>query len=75
MTTLIRRKTVLEMVPLSDRTIFDMEKRGEFPTRIVLTKRSVAWNKAEIEAWLQTRAASSEKASRPNATERRRLAA
>jgi len=29
--TLINRKTLLAMVPLSERAIFNMEKRGDFP--------------------------------------------
>ncbi|EIA1618835.1 AlpA family phage regulatory protein [Vibrio parahaemolyticus] len=47
--TLINRKTLLKMIPLSDRTIYNMEQRGEFPRRIVLTSRSVAWDLAEVE--------------------------
>jgi|TARA_R100001369_G_scaffold38512_1_gene64308 prophage regulatory protein len=35
-TTLINRKTLLAMIPLSDRAIYNMEKRGDFPHRIVL---------------------------------------
>ena len=37
------------MIPLSDRSIFNMEKRGDFPRRIVLTSRNVAWDLAEVE--------------------------
>lgn len=48
-TTLIDRKTLLAMIPLSDRAIYNMEKRGGFPLRIVLTSRNVAWDLAEIE--------------------------
>ncbi|ELY6292569.1 AlpA family phage regulatory protein [Cronobacter sakazakii] len=47
--TLINRKTLLSMIPLSDRTIYNLEQRGEFPQRIVLTSRSVAWDLAEVE--------------------------
>jgi predicted DNA-binding transcriptional regulator AlpA len=43
--TLINRKTLLAMIPLSDRAIFNMEKRGDFPRRIVLTSRNVACSK------------------------------
>lgn len=41
--TLINRKTLLEMIPLSARTIYNLEQRGEFPRRIALTSRNVAW--------------------------------
>lgn len=44
---------LLEIVPLSRRTILDMEKRGEFPKRFVLTARRVAWDLAEVEQWME----------------------
>nr|WP_312393735.1 AlpA family phage regulatory protein [Mixta calida] len=49
---LINRRTLLKMIPLSDRTIYNLEQRGEFPKRIVLTSRSVAWDLAEVENWI-----------------------
>ncbi|MEF7080340.1 AlpA family phage regulatory protein [Escherichia coli] len=51
---LINRRTLLKMIPLSDRTIYNLEQRGEFPKRIVLTSRSVAWDLAEVENWVMT---------------------
>ncbi|WP_456236367.1 helix-turn-helix transcriptional regulator [Acidiphilium multivorum] len=36
-----------------------MEQRGEFPRRIVLTSRNVAWDLAEIEDWIEARKSSS----------------
>jgi len=51
----ITRKELLSKVPLSDRTIFDMEKRGEFPQRFCLSNRVVAWDLAEVNAWLEAR--------------------
>lgn len=62
---LINRKTLLEMIPLSDRTIYNLEQQGEFPRRIVLTSRSVAWDLAEIEEWIEQRRKSALKAARP----------
>lgn len=67
-TTLINRKTLLAMIPLSDRAIYDMEKRGEFPRRIVLTSRKVAWDLAEIERWIEERKQSRDKTIRPGST-------
>tara|TARA_R100001480_G_scaffold44024_1_gene57147 strand:+ start:6052 stop:6294 length:243 start_codon:yes stop_codon:yes gene_type:complete len=64
-TTLINRKTLLAMIPLSDRTIYNMEKRGDFPRRIVLTSRKVVWVLAEVEQWIEERKQSSKKAIRP----------
>ncbi|HCM1070467.1 MULTISPECIES: helix-turn-helix transcriptional regulator [Vibrio] len=63
--TLINRKALLEMIPLSDRTIYNLEKRGEFPRRIVLTSRNVAWDLAEIEKWIEERRRSRIQAKRP----------
>ncbi|EHR6401398.1 AlpA family phage regulatory protein [Vibrio parahaemolyticus] len=63
--TLINRKALLEMIPLSDRTIYNLEKRGEFPRRIVLTSRNVAWDLAEVEKWIEERRRSRIQAKRP----------
>lgn len=63
--TLINRKKLLAMIPLSERTIFNMEQRGEFPRRIALTSRNVAWDLAEVEQWIETRKSSGDHATRP----------
>lgn len=63
--TLINRKTLLAMIPLSERTIFNMEQRGEFPRRIALTSRNVAWDLAEVEQWIEARRSSGAHAIRP----------
>lgn len=72
-TTLIDRKTLFAMIPLSDRAIYNMEKRGEFPHRIVLTSRKVAWGLAEVELWIEARKQSSDKASRLGSTNASRM--
>lgn len=51
----IRRTELREIVPLADTTIYDMERRGEFPRRFNLTARCVVWDLAEVEAWLDAR--------------------
>ncbi|KKO72590.1 helix-turn-helix transcriptional regulator [Kerstersia gyiorum] len=56
---LINRKKLHAMIPLAERTIYNMEQRGEFPRRIALTSRNVAWDLAEIEAWIELRKQSS----------------
>ncbi|MGV0985118.1 MAG: helix-turn-helix transcriptional regulator [Limnohabitans sp.] len=66
--TLINRKTLLAMIPLSERTIFNMEQRGEFPRRIALTSRNVAWDLAEVEQWIEARRSSGAHAIRPGIT-------
>lgn len=63
--TLINRKKLLSMIPLSERTIFNMEQRGEFPRRIALTSRNVAWDLDEVEAWIEERRNSGAQATRP----------
>jgi prophage regulatory protein len=51
----IRRPELRQIVPLADTTIYEMEQRGEFPRRFYLTTRCVAWDLAEVEAWLDAR--------------------
>jgi prophage regulatory protein len=51
----IRKAQLLQMVPLADSTIWEMEQRGEFPKRFLLTPRCVVWDLAEVEAWLALR--------------------
>jgi len=63
--TLITRKPLLEMIPLSARTIYNLEQRGEFPRRIALTSRNVAWQLSEVEQWIADRKSAMFKAARP----------
>lgn len=63
--TLINRKKLLAMIPLSERAIYNMEQRGEFPRRIVLTSRNVAWDLGEVEAWIEARKSSGAQPTRP----------
>jgi predicted DNA-binding transcriptional regulator AlpA len=51
----IRRHELRLIVPLADTTIYEMEKRGEFPRRFNLTPRCVVWDLEEVEAWLEQR--------------------
>jgi prophage regulatory protein len=50
---LIGRKQVRQKIPLCDRTILDMEKRGEFPRRFLIGRSVVVWDLAEVEAWIE----------------------
>lgn len=54
-TRFIRKRELRRIIPLSDTTIYEMERRGEFPRRFALTLRCVVWNLAEIEAWMEQR--------------------
>lgn len=51
----IRRHELRLIVPLADSTIFEMEKRGEFPHRFNLSPRCVVWDLGEVAAWLDER--------------------
>src|ERR1700731_4759160 len=51
----IRRHELRLVVPLADSTIYEMEKRGEFPRRFNLTPRCIVWDLEEVEAWLEQR--------------------
>ena len=73
----IRRTELHKMVPLSGTTIYDMERRGEFPRRFNLTSRCVVWDLAEVEAWIETRrqvsdAAQLKRAPSPDVRQRKR---
>lgn len=49
---IINRRQLLRKVPMSDRTIFEMEKRGEFPQRFSITSRMVGWDLQEVDDWI-----------------------
>ena len=55
LTRTIRRSELRQIVPLADSTIYELERRGEFPRRFYLTARCVVWDLAEVMAWLQSR--------------------
>ena len=51
----IKKPELRQMVPLADSTIWELEQRGEFPKRFLLTPRCVVWDLGEVEAWLEMR--------------------
>jgi predicted DNA-binding transcriptional regulator AlpA len=57
---LILRPERKRLVPLSDTTVWRMERRGEFPRRIHISEKRVAWRRSEIEEWLERRAVPSQ---------------
>ncbi len=54
-----RLPAVLEVTGLSKATIYRLLGRGEFPPRVQLSARCVGWRVADIDAWLEARAAQS----------------
>jgi prophage regulatory protein len=56
---LLLRAERKKLVPLSEATIWRLERRGEFPRRIPISEKRVAWRRSEIETWLEKRAAAS----------------
>ena len=53
----VRRRELRKIVPLADTTIYEMERRGEFPQRFYLTSKCVVWDLDEVEHWLTARRA------------------
>jgi prophage regulatory protein len=58
---LITWKELRQLVPYSRTHIARLEKQGLFPQRVPLSKKRIAWVRAEVEAWITER-----KASRPS---------
>jgi len=42
-------------IPFSRKHIYELERNGEFPKRIPIGRQTVAWDEAEIDAWLEQR--------------------
>ncbi|SHI10280.1 helix-turn-helix transcriptional regulator [Pollutimonas bauzanensis] len=64
----IRRQELRQIVPLAETTIYEMERRGEFPRRFNLTPRCVVWDLEEVHAWIEARKQASRFASTNRST-------
>jgi prophage regulatory protein len=51
----LRASQIVELTGLSRATIYALEKKGDFPKKVPLGARAVAWKESEIEAWLERR--------------------
>lgn len=53
---LLRKPEVQKMAAnISNSTLYYLISIGDFPTPVKLGKRSVAWKRSEIEAWIESR--------------------
>ena len=52
---ILSHATVLEKVPVSRTTLWRMERAGDFPKRIKVSKNRIGWFEADVEAWLEER--------------------
>lgn len=51
---IIRKKELLNMIGLSDSTVWRMENKGEFPIRLRIGK-GCGWLESEIHGWIKSR--------------------
>lgn len=61
----IRRAEVLAKTGLSATTIYNLEKRGDFPHHFMLTPRCAAWDEVAVDTWLDDRKANPVQATPP----------
>ncbi len=52
---IIRSKEVQNKTGLSRTTIWRLERKGEFPSRVPLSAGSIGWRLGEVEEWIKTR--------------------
>ena len=52
---LLRSRAVISMTGLSRMTIYRLEALGNFPKRIKLGEKAIAWRQDEIDDWIQAR--------------------
>lgn len=56
---LLSRQKVQSKTTLSRSSIYDMIARGEFPKPLKISGRRVAWLESSVDAWIQSRTATS----------------
>jgi prophage regulatory protein len=50
----LRMPQVVALTGLSRMTIYRLEKRRQFPSRIQLSPNSVGWRKEDVDHWLES---------------------
>nr|WP_319566219.1 AlpA family phage regulatory protein [uncultured Rhodoferax sp.] len=61
----LNKKTLHSMVPLCERSIDSLEKKGLFPKRFTLTSRRVVWDFDDITTWMKNHKEACKQAARP----------
>jgi prophage regulatory protein len=56
---MLRLSQVATITGLSKTKIYQLQIQGDFPMRVQLSPRRVAWVEAEVQAWLAARITSS----------------
>ena len=51
----INRKRLLQIIPISYTTIYELERKGQFPASFLLTEKTRVWYLDEIEEWVEKR--------------------
>jgi predicted DNA-binding transcriptional regulator AlpA len=51
---LLRKRELLEKVPLSYKRIWELEREGRFPARRQVGPHSVAWREDEVDRWVES---------------------
>ena len=51
----LRIDEVIALTGLSQSTIYRLEQNRQFPQRLKLSERAVAWREEEIRSWMQSR--------------------
>ena len=54
-TRMIRLAELLARTGLSRSTLYRLEAEGQFPRRVKLGKRSVAWRESQLVEWIESR--------------------
>ena len=54
---IIRKPELLNIIGLSDPTLWRLEKKGDFPKRLRLGGNSCGWLESEVNKWIEGRLA------------------
>lgn len=57
MQNIIRLPKVIQKTGLSRSTIYSLEGKGEFPSKVKLSPRAMGFIESEVDAWLSAKAA------------------